>query len=420
MALFVDAIDRLRGRTPSYDWRYMPAVREGSIDLADGLSASYSAIYRKQPYVYAAVNKLAKSVARMPLKAYQRDGEDRTRLYDGALYRLTTRPGYRVTPLAFVDRIIKNVAIYGNAIVVKLGATAEDAVPDDLMLAPAIGWSVGEGDTYVWTSRDGQQYPFQRWQLIHFRFWDLDECGFGMSMLEPLRMTLALEDAAQRYGVAAFRNGAKPGSVLTTPNALKKEGIEAARAELMAIHGSVDNAFKVMILQQGLQYATIEHDLAKAAVVEHRKLTRDEVASVFDVPGSTIGINDEANFASVDAFHVALYQDSLGPWVSMIEQTFQAEFVDLIPAFVNQYVEFDLNAVLRGDIESRYRAYATAITTGFKTPNEIRKLENDPPSTQEGASQLLFPMNLSGAVGSQLAVDTGAKAISLNGASHGA
>jgi HK97 family phage portal protein len=410
MPLFTDVLASFRRRPALTGFNYLGSIREGSIDLADGLTASYAAMYRRQPWVYASVNKLARSVARMPLKAYQRDDEARRRLFDGDLHRLMTKPGQGMIPFAFKERIVKNTAIYGNAFVVKLGAADAESIPQELFAAPSIGWSIGKGDTYVWTARDGKRYPFPRWQVIHFRFWDLDEHGFGMSMLEPLRMTLAIEDAAQRYGVSAFRNGARPGSTLKTDKELTEPALERLKAALHAIHGGVDNAFKVAVLEQGLDWAPFPHNLEEAAVVEHRKLTREEVTAVIDVPQPTVGILDEANFASVDQLHTMLYQDSLGPWVSMIEETVQAELVEPIPEFAGQFVEFDLNAVMRGDILSRYRAYAIAINASFKSPDEIRALENDPPMADKQPEAGLLRFNLNqkaGEAGARLSEDSG-------------
>lgn len=403
MAGFTQAVANLRGRSI-----WPPVVFEGSIDLAGGTAASYSQLYRRQPWVFAAVNKMARGVARMPLKAYSLNGESRERLRTGDLARLTRRPSMTVTPFAWKERFVKNTAIYGNSFIVKLGVNAPDEIPDELFPAPSIGWSVAADGSYVWTSNTGEKFAFDRWKVIHFRFWDLDESGFGISMLEPLRMTLAIEDAAQRLGVAAFGNMTRPASILKTDQRLDKDVIEYLKESLKSVHGGPDRAFKMAVLQQGLDWAPAPSaDLAEAAVIEHRKLTKEEIAAVFDIPQPTIGILDEANFASLDMLHTMLYQDSLGPWVSLGEETLQFEFVEMIPDFKDQFVEFDMNAVMRGDITTRYRAYATAITTGFKTPNEIRKLENDPPSDQPGADQLLFPTNLSGAVGSQLAQDNG-------------
>ena len=409
MAGFLDAIAKLRGMgVPS---SYLPITYHGSIALSGGSAATYLELYQRQPWVYAAVNKLARSVGRMPLKAYEFNGASRSRLRDNDLARLASRPSTITTPFGWKERMVKNTIIYGNGISVKIGVNSPEDIPDELMPAPSIGWSLGENNTYVWQSAAGEKFPFPRWQIVHFRFWDLDESGFGLSMLEPLRKTLAIEDAAQRLGVAAFDNMTRPAAILKTDQTLKQEVIDALKADMKSLHGGVDRAFKMALLQQGLDWAPAPSaDLNEAAVIDHRKLSKEEVAAVIDVPQPTIGILDEANFASIDMLHTMLYQDSLGPWVTLIEETLQAEFVEMIPAFAGQFVEFDMNSVLRGDIGSRYRAYATAITSGFKTPNEIRALENDPPSDQPDADRLLFPTNLSGAVGAQLAQDNGTAA----------
>jgi HK97 family phage portal protein len=309
-----------------------------------------------------------------------------------------------------MERIVKNVAIYGNAFVVKLGMDGEAGTPSELFPAPSIGWKRGNAETYIWTSEKGDPYTFQRWQVMHYTFWDLDECGFGMSMLEPLRSTLAVENAARRYAVASFKQGARPGSVLKTDQKLKPETATALRTHMETLHGGPDNAFKIAVLEQGLDWAPFPQDnLEDAALINHRQLTQEEVAAVLDVPQPTMGILRNANFASIDMLHTMLYQDSCGPWAVMIEDTTQTDLVDVTPAFKGQFVEIDMNGVMRGDLLSRVRAYATQITSGQKTLDEIRRLENDPPmaDTQPEAGRLLIPMNMSGATGAQLTEDSG-------------
>jgi hypothetical protein len=43
-----------------------------------------------------------------------------------------------------------------------------------------------------------------------------------------------------------------------------------------------------------------------------------------------------------------------------------------------QHVEFDLDALIRTEMDVRFSSYATAINSGFKTINEVRKKEGDP------------------------------------------
>lgn len=396
MSLFSDAIANIRFPQArprfgdSFSWS-LPLVRRGSVDLVADLTASYADIYHQQPWVYASVNKLARGVGMLPLKAYQRgDGQDRERIFDGPLPDLAGKPFGAGTPSYWKQHVVGSTILWGNAFVIKLGANGPNDAPDELFPAPAIGWSVGEDDTYVWTSSSGKQVPFPRWQVIHFRYWDTDVNGFGVSALEPLRRTLAIEDAASRLGVAAFKNAARPASIVRTDNELSDTVLSRLRANLESIYGSVDQAFRVAILEQGLDWKPLSHNLNESAVIDHRKLTREEVAAVIDVPQPSIGILDESNFASITALHQILYQDSFGPWLRMIEETMKVEFIDQIPQMAGQFLEFDMNMVLRGDIATRSTAYQRFYTGRVMTPNELRALENLPPITDDPTADQLY------------------------------
>lgn len=414
MPLFADAVANLRGRridTPvmATDMASWYASMGGSVTLSDGLTASYYQIYRTQPWVWAAVNTISRGMMRMPIKTYKRGDESKRVIKDGNLYRLTEQqPAYRMAPSKHRHAIAKQVAIYGNSFVVKLGMDDETSTPTERLITPAVGWSAGSNGTYIWTNpKNGDRYPFERWRIEHYCFWDTDENGFGISPLEPLRSTLANDDGARRYGIASFRNGAKLGSILKTDQTLKPEVATALKAELMAVHGGVDNAFKTAVFQQGLDFATVSHDLEKAAVVQHRELTPVEVAAVYCVPASQVGWTKDANFASIDAFHTALYQDALGAWVVMIEEQIQVDLVDPTPEFDGLFVEIDMNGVMRGDETSRYRNYAVGINAGFLKPKEPRNWENLEPVNQPEADQIHIPSNLSGATGAQVAEGSG-------------
>jgi HK97 family phage portal protein len=401
MSLFTDAVSSLRApgqarpRAAGYSWT-LPSIRAGRIDLVAELTASYAQIYEQQPWVHAAINKHARTVGMLPLKAYQREGPARERMYEGELHRLTKRPFGAGTPSYWKQHGIGSTILWGNGIYVKLGAETPEDIPDEIFPAPAIGWSLGENETYVWTDPDtGNQYPFERWKIIHLKHWSPQQNGFGVSALEPLRRTLAIEDAATRLGVAAFKNAVAPASVFTTDQTLDDTILKRLRGNIENLYGNVDKAFRVAILEKGLKWEPFRHNLNDAAVLDHRKLTREEVAAVIDVPQPNIGILENANFASLRELHLMLYQDSLGPPLKMFEETIMTEFVSMIPEFEDQYVEFDLGAILRGDITTRSIAYQRLTSAGIYTSNELRPYENLPPSDDPEADKLHFPSNLS-------------------------
>jgi hypothetical protein len=65
---------------PNFGSMMSPAF-SGSVSLLGGMSsATYRSIYKSELWVNVCVNKLARGIARLPLKVYERTGEDRRRV----------------------------------------------------------------------------------------------------------------------------------------------------------------------------------------------------------------------------------------------------------------------------------------------------------------------------------------------------
>jgi HK97 family phage portal protein len=210
-------------------------------------------------------------------------------------------------------------------------------------------------------------------------------------------MTLAIEDAAQRLGVAAFKHGGNRPGVLSTDQQLSKEDQQRLSTEYNSRHGGVDNAYKTPVLFGGLKWMGTGGTLADSAVVEHRKLTREEVAAVYDIPPVLLGILDRATFSNVEELHLAFYQDTLGPWTTLIEETLYEQLIAPVPEFASdeRMVEFDMAEVLKGAIAQRYEALNKAMGGPWMKVNEGRRAENLPQSDQPEADLIRFPLNMS-------------------------
>ena len=405
--------------------RAQPVVESSGVQLSDRLYASYATIYATQPWVTVAANKLGRGVARLPLEGFER-GEHRDRSHlprAEPLAMLLWRPmGPGVSPFLWKNAIVGNLAVYGNAIGIKV-QSAPGAVVEEIWPFSPVGWRVEPNGDYVYKPQSGEEQRFPAWRVWHPRFWAPTASGFGQSPMEPLRRTLAIEDAAQRLGVAQFANAMRPSGVLTSKEKLKDDVIKRLAASLKRIHGGVDNAFKPLLLEAYLNWLQLSGNMVDSAVIQHRELTREEVAAVYDLPQPTIGILENANFASVDALHVMLYQDSFGTWLAMIEDDFEAAVLDGVPEYEGQFVEFNLAAVMRGDFPGRTTGYQKSLA--WMTPNEIRSLENYPPLDDPEADRL----HIAGAMAPDPAVADGSQntpgtrtsdraLVAQNGASH--
>jgi hypothetical protein len=128
--------------------------------------------------------------------------------------------------------------------------------------------------------------------------------------------------------------------------------------------------------------------------VESRKLNREEVCAVYDVPPPVVHILDRATFSNITEQMRSMYRDTMAPKLRFIESTLEMELRDGRMGEDREqdfsegvFAEFLMDEVLRGDFEVRVPAIAQAIQTGQLTPNEGRRIENRPPV--EGGDVLL-------------------------------
>lgn len=369
-----------RGSVPFSAW-----AGGGSIPLTgEGRAISFASLYRTQPWVAILVNKLNRQIATLPLKVYERDSQnDRKRVTTGSLPELLRTPWPRAGAVHMKQKLSFPTLLHGNAVVAKYrprpGQPPTEILPLD--------WR------YLTPRDDGQGGPIDFWEttqtgrpkrlapdaIIHVG-WEAPDGNVGVSPLQQLGITIASEEAAQRYVAASFANGVRPSGAVILPEDehVDKELRDEIRQEIQQIHGGVDQAFKMMVLGGGADLKSIAHTAKEAELVETRKLNREEVAAVYDVPPPMVGILDKATYSNINEQHRMLYTTVLRPWLTLLEETLQAQLIDSEPAWEGLYVEFDLGEVLKGDPKERAEAAKTFIGAGVYTINEWRAMENLP------------------------------------------
>lgn len=375
------------------DGRLFPIEGAGrGIDLVGNKSATYEELYRTQVWVQVMVNRLARSMARLPLKVYVSPDEpsERQRVREGELVNLINRPNQQMGRNGLIQAIVSNVAVHGNAVVVKsyerLGRPPVGLLPSSFAY-----WQVvrREGRTwYVFSPGGEPPIWFRPDQVLHFRWWAPGSGLAAPSPLEALRTTLMTEDAAQRMTIASFENGNRPmGAFILDGN--PGEQIVAKNREMLArIYGGVDNYAKIAILTGGAKWQALSHTLVDSELINLRKLSREEVAAAYNVPPPVVGILDRATFSNISEQHLMEYMDTAQPWTSMIEEVFAVQLIGQEPTMEGQYAEFDFNGVLAGDPVRRIEVLTKAVGGPFMTPNEARGTQNLPPLAEPEASKL--------------------------------
>lgn len=341
---------------------------------------SYGAIYRRQPWVAAVVDKIADAEARLPLKVYRREGLDRPEAGDHPYAVLLRRPSSIVHPYLFRQWTRSTLELYGEAVWVKI----RDRGGRPVELAP---WHPTrlfyDEEREVWeldTSKG--RVEIKRHDFVFFRRYNPDSLIRGLSRLEPLRSTLENEEGARRANSALWRNGGRPSVALRHPKTLGGETVKRLRAQWDEVHGGVDNWAKAVVLEEGMDAQVLPLNVEELQYVEGRKMNREEVCGVFDMPPPAVHILDRATFSNITEQARMLYRDTMAPRLKATESTLEHELRDgrmgrnVPPDFGDDvYAEYLMDEVLRGDFEARATAYQQA---DYMTMAEKRRAENLP------------------------------------------
>ena len=359
----------------------MPLIRGNRSTTFDGM-------YRTQPMVHAVVSKRVKAAARIPLKVYQfgTDGETRARVRAGGLPVLLQAPFPGGSGFALKAKIAYSLSVHGAALLWKYRRAPGD-VPTELW---PVEWK------YVRVLRDARGpigcelhvYQLGPEDVVHF------ELPMGVSPLEPLRRTLALDDAAQDYATSTLASGANGGRVIfRTDGKLSEDALARLRTELAQVYSGPENAGRPIVIDQGLDAKSMNVTAADMELINQRKLSRDEVCAVYDMAPALLGL-EQATFASVQEYRRALY-DSIAADLALVEATLNAQLVGTEPAWDGLFVEHDANELLRVDLVARAQAHMLMQQAGIETRNEARRVENLPPIDDPLADTVFVPLNMS-------------------------
>jgi len=364
----------------------------GGYDTNAGVSVTQTGSL-KNTAVFACVRILAETIASLPLNIYEKRPDGGKSNADGhylqeILHDLTNP---ETTSFEFRETMMGHLALWGNAYA-EIQRTKSGRVmalwqlrPDRMSVERKNGMIV-----YKYLLPDGTTPHFSPGQIMHLR--GLSHDGLvGYSPIALARQAVGLALATEEFGGRFFRNGARPGMVLEHPGLLGEEALERLRDSVYSHHQGLSNAHRLMILEEGMKLETIGIPPNDAQFLETRKFQLSEIARIFRVPPHMLADLERATFSNIEQQNIDFVVHTIRPWLVRWEQAIRRDL--FAPNERKRYfAEFVVDGLLRGDVESRYNAYATARQNGWMSANDIRRLENMNPV--DGGDVYLIPLNM--------------------------
>lgn len=337
--------------------------------------ATYGLMYRVQPHLFSAIDKIANLIAKLSVGVYNTtpdsgDVLDRT----GPYAQLMRDPCMTLPRYDFYHWVSTTFEIYGEAYLLKNRTT---------------GLGIGNGkilslvpmhpvNTYIKRAENGALlYGFtgrpDEWfdedQVIPIRSYNPDNTMRGLSRMEPLRTTLMQEDSMRKASKSLWDNMLRPSYVLSTPKVLTEPGFKRLEKAVQSVSGA-EGAGGALLLEDDVTATRMQLDAEEMQYIDSRKLSRSEVFEVYDVNPAVLQINDNTTATAWPAMTKDVYKSSVDHRL----QKFQSSFDFYVGSEFNGPKEFrfEVNNQLRADLEVLAPAVVQLVQSFVLMPSEAR------------------------------------------------
>lgn len=317
------------------------------------------------PAVAEAVDRIANVVGMLPVRLYQESsaGADRRKVNeihnDPRIRLLNTDPGDTFDSFQLKKQLATDYLIDRGAwaYIEKKGTRVASLrhVQPGFIQPFKNNDPIFKTATYQVNGRRYQPFDF----IVMLR--NSDDGVDGTSAVQQVHAALsaAVETLAFELGIVR-KGGSKKGFLQADKN-LTDEAMNKLRAAWKKLYSNDEE--NIVILNNGVKFQEASATSVEMQLQQRKKQLADELSGIFHVSDDYEKTIREGVMPVLNAFEAALSRNLLTE-------------VEKEEGF---YFAFDTKEITKGDIKSRYDAYAIAAKAGFLTKNEIRYEEDRDP-----------------------------------------
>jgi len=350
--------------------------------------------------VWRAVRLLSETIASLPLFVYQRqDPRGRVRVTDHPLSELLHLiPNPNMSSLFVKEMIHAFVVLHGNG----YAALRRDGTGQVREIWPLVGTRVSPhrlttGElVYVIKLGDGTSETWRSGNILHIPGLSFDGLK-GRSVIGAARDAIGLGLAAQDYGATLFSRGGRIPGVIETPQATltpdQRKNLEESWSSQV---GGTDNWHKIAILTRGMKYQTVGVPPEDAQWLQLRNFQVTEIARLFGVQPHLLYDLSRATFSNIEQQGLEFVIYTLRPQLVRWEQELNRKLLTSEERASGLFIEFNIDALLRGDSAARSAFYTIGRQWGYLSANDVRDRENLPGLGDKG-DVYMIPFNMGNA-----------------------
>lgn len=325
----------------------------------------------KLPTVWRCIEIISTSIAGLPVTAKREEGGSINPIDHAVNKLLNVKANSYMTAQTWKELVLRDVVARGNhySVIVRRGSTPVELLP---LMCDDVTVKLRDGQLVYIVERGDNQDIFLQDDILHVKGASGDGIC-GLSMLGVHRNSFKTALSSKNYIREFFQNNATPKGILRYPSAQKKEVVTATRDAWHRLYGE-GGSYSIAVLDGGAEFQTVSLPPADAMYLEVSKYSDKEICNIYGVPMHMVNDLSDAHYNNIESSGVELVKFTLMSWINRLESEINDKLLRESEKG-SVFVDFDVNGLMRGDMQTRAEYIAKMIQHKVLNPNEARKIE---------------------------------------------
>lgn len=336
--------------------------------------------------VFAAIRLRSESIASLPKSIMRVTDKGNVPAKKHSLHKLLKfRPNGFMNVFSFWEYTNACLDGWGNAYVIIF--RLNDGTPGELVPVHPSFVTVVFSNRKKWFRVSGSKYydgVYHDDDMLHFFALSKD----GIKGINPITYNspaIKTGIAATKFGNEFFEKGGNIKAVLENEKTMDLTHYKAFGQKF-----NESANYETALLDGGWKYKAVGIAPEAAQMLQTRTFALQDIARIFNLPPHMLSELSRATFSNIEHQDIQFVKYSLRATVKRYETELDAKLL-----FDNEQGEietkFNLEGLLRGDMNTRSNFFQKAILSGWMNRNEVRRIEGL--EEKDGLDEFLYPSN---------------------------
>lgn len=281
--------------------------------------------FKSSSYVYACVFRLMKSAASVPWLVETLSGKDWEEDENHPLKLLIDNPNPYFSWQDMIERMTAHLYLGGNGIWQKIRVGSQKMVAELWPLPPDAITPVPNVENFI--GRYEYRYQsviknFEPNEILHIMFTDPGNVFWGMSPLQAGAKIVDTDNEAVNWNKIALQNRAVSDGLFSFKMPMTKDQYDQAKTIIKDQHQGSANARMPWVLGNDATWQQMSLSPVEMDFLQSRKMTREDICSIFQVPPPLVGIYENATLANIETARKIFWLDTVIPYLDDLKSGF--------------------------------------------------------------------------------------------------